>query len=64
MREQPKDRNRLLHILEATETILTRCQGMTREDLTADKVFFYGIVYHTMVIGEAAFQLTKTSNLF
>lgn len=32
---------------------------MTREDLTADKVFFYGIVYHTMVIGEAAFQLTK-----
>jgi len=32
---------------------------MTREDLTADKVLFGGIVYHTMIIGEAAYNLTK-----
>ena len=38
MREQPKDRNRLQHILEAIDIILGRCDGMTREDLTADKV--------------------------
>ena len=54
MREQPKDRNCLQHILEAIDTILGRCGGMTREDLTADKVLFGGIVYHTMIIGEAA----------
>ena len=59
MREQPKDRVRLQHILEAIDTIQGRCAGMTREDLTADKVLFGGIVYHTMIIGEAAYNLTK-----
>ena len=59
MREQPKDRNRLQHILEAIDTIVERCKGMKREDLTADKVLFGGIVYHTMIIGEAAYNLTK-----
>lgn len=32
---------------------------MKREDLTADKVLFGGIVYYTMIIGEAAYNLTK-----
>ena len=32
---------------------------MKREDLTADKVLFGGIVYHTMIIGEAGYNLTK-----
>ena len=59
MREQPKDRVRLEHILDAIDTILGRCEGMTRENLTADKVLFGGIVYHTMIIGEAAYNLTK-----
>ena len=44
MREQPKDRNRLQHILEVIDTIQGRCSGMTHEDLTADKVLFGGIV--------------------
>ena len=59
MREQPKDRERLAHILDAVDTILNRCEGMTREGLTADKVLFGGIVYHTMIIGEAAYNITK-----
>ena len=59
MREQPKDRNRLQHILEAIDTIQERCDGMKREDLFADKILFGGIVYHTMIIGEAAYNLTK-----
>ena len=59
MREQPKDRNRLLHIVDAIDTILERCNGMTRVELTADKVLFGGLVYHTMIIGEAAYNLTK-----
>ena len=36
MREQPKDRERLEHILDAIDTILGRCEGMTREELPAD----------------------------
>ena len=59
MREQPKDRDRLQHILEAIDTILGRCEGMAREALDADKIFFGGVVYHTMIIGEAAYNLTK-----
>ena len=59
MRELPKDRERLEHILDAIDTILGRCEGMTREELTADRVLFGGIVYHTMIIGEAAYSLTK-----
>ena len=53
MREQPKDRNRLLHIVNAIDIILERSNGMTRDDLTADKLLFGGIVYYTMIIGEA-----------
>jgi uncharacterized protein with HEPN domain len=53
MREQPKDRDRLQHILDAVDTILSRCEGITREALDADKIFFGGVVYHTMIIGEA-----------
>lgn len=59
MREQHKDRNRLQHILEATDTIIERTKDLNREGLTEDKVFFYGIVYQTLIIGEAAYQLTK-----
>ena len=59
MREQPKDRTRLQHILDAIDTIQERCGEMKREDLTADKVLFGGIIYHTMIIGETAYNLTK-----
>ena len=40
MREQPKNRKQLQHILEAIDTIQGRCDEMTRENLTADKVLF------------------------
>ena len=59
MREQLNDRDRLQHILEAADIILNRTEGMNRGGLTADKVVFYGIVYQTLIIGEAAYKLTK-----
>ena len=59
MREPLRDKSRLEHILEAIETILNRCEGLTYNSLTADKILFGGIVYHTMIIGEAAFNLSK-----
>ena len=59
MRELLKDRNRLLHIVDAIDIIIERCNGMTRDDLTADKLLFGGVVYHTMIIGEAVYNLTK-----
>lgn len=59
MREPLKDKNRLEHILSAIDIILDRTKGMSFEELTTDKILFGGIVYYTMIIGEAAYKLSK-----
>lgn len=59
MREQVRDKERLLHIVDAIETILLRVEGMTLESLKSDKIVFGGIVYYTMIIGEATYKLTR-----
>jgi uncharacterized protein with HEPN domain len=59
MREPLKDKNRLEHILDAIEIISQRTSGMSFEDFTADKVVYGGIVYYTMIIGEAAYKLSR-----
>ena len=46
-------------MLDAIDTILQRASGMTIEDLYADKVLYGGLAYYTMIIGEAAYMLTK-----
>ena len=59
MRELIKDKNRLQHIIEAIDTILQRTEGLSYEDFSSDKMLFGGIVYYTLIIGEAAYKLTK-----
>ncbi|MBQ8715918.1 MAG: DUF86 domain-containing protein [Prevotella sp.] len=59
MREAIKDKNRLEHMLDAIKVIQDRTSGMTLEDLMEDKIVYGGIVYYTMIIGEAAYMLTK-----
>ena len=59
MREPLKDKTRLEHIVNAIDIVLERTGAITREKLTADKVQFGGIVYYTLVIGEAAYNLSK-----
>ena len=59
MREPLKDKNRLEHILDAIEIICQRTSGMSFDDFTADKVVYGGIVYYTMIIGEAAYKLSR-----
>lgn len=58
MREPLKDKNRLEHIINAIDTILQRAEGMVFEDLTADRIVFAGMVYYTMIIGEATYKLS------
>ena len=50
MREPIRDKHRLLHILDAINTILERTKSMTYEELVSDKIQFGGIVYYTMII--------------
>ena len=45
--------------MSAIDIILDRAEGMTVEELTTDKLLFGGIVYHTMIIGEAAYKLSQ-----
>ena len=59
MREPIKDRSRLEHMLDAIDIILQRASGMTLDDLYSDKVVFGGLAYYTMIIGEAAYMLSK-----
>lgn len=58
MREPLRDRTRLIHIQQAIDTILERTNGMTYENLVADKIQLGGIIYYTMIIGEAAYKLS------
>jgi len=59
MREAIKDINRLAHMLDAIKVIQDRTSGMTLDSLMEDKIVYGGIVYYTMIIGEAAYMLTK-----
>ena len=59
MREPLKDKNRLEHIINAIDIILQRAEGMVFEDLTADRIVFAGMVYYTMIIGEATYKLSS-----
>ena len=59
MREPVKDTGRLEHMLEAIDIIIQRTSGMKLEDLDTDKVVYGGLAYYTMIIGEAAYMLSK-----
>jgi len=49
----------LLHILDSINTILERTKGMNYDAFIADKIQLGGIVYYTMIIGEAVYKLSK-----
>lgn len=59
MREKPKDKGRLLHILEAISNIESFLQGKNAEDFLLDKLLYFGIVKNLEIIGEASYMLTK-----
>ena len=59
MREPLKDKNRLEHIINAIDIILGRTKELTYDDFVSDKMLYGGIVYHTMIIGEAAYKLSQ-----
>ena len=59
MRERIKDYDRLLHIMEAIANVFEFLEGYTVDDLTNDKLLFYGVVKNVEIIGEAAYMLTN-----
>ena len=59
MREPLKDKTRLVHILEAIERLEQYAGSLSREELEADVLRYYGIVKNIEIIGEAANMLTS-----
>ena len=59
MREVVRDKERLNHILESINRILTFAKGKSKEDLEADSLNFFGIVKNIEIIGEASYKLTS-----
>ena len=58
MREEIKDKDRLLHILESICNITEFMHSKTATDLNNDKLLFFGVVKNIEIIGEAAYMLT------
>ena len=59
MRELVRDKNRLEHILDHIGKVLSAANGKTFVEFDNDPILFGAIAYYTMIIGEAAYMLTK-----
>ncbi|MCQ2323672.1 MAG: DUF86 domain-containing protein [Paludibacteraceae bacterium] len=59
MRERIRDKERLEHILEASNKLLENKDKYTLEEIKANSVLFYGFVKLVEIIGEACYMLTK-----
>ncbi|MBP3850790.1 MAG: DUF86 domain-containing protein [Prevotella sp.] len=58
MREPLRDKTRLEHILEAIERLEKYAGSLSRDELEADVLRYYGIVKNIEIIGEAANMLS------
>ena len=59
MREPLRDRERLAHIIAAANNIARYIEGKTYDELQADDMMGYAVVYNILAIGEAAYKLTN-----
>lgn len=59
MREPVRDRERLLHILEAIKIIENSRVKYTSAEQVNDPIIYYGFIKHVEIIGEAVFMLSK-----
>lgn len=59
MREKPRDRERLNHMIEAIDNIFEFINGKSFEMYRNDKVLRFAVIKNIEIIGEAAYLLTK-----
>ena len=53
-----EDRTRLLHMIEAAETIAEFVTDRTREELDSDRILLFALVHAVEVFGEAAAKVS------
>lgn len=59
MREKPKDKGRLLHILEAINNLFEFTDGISFEEYKSNKILRFAVIKNLEIVGEAAYLLTK-----
>lgn len=59
MREKPRDKERLLHIIEAIDNIFEFIENKSFETYKNDKILRFAVIKNLEIIGEAAYLLTK-----
>lgn len=59
MREKPKDKGRLLHILEAIDNLFEFTDGLSFEGYKSDKILRFAVIKNLEIVGEAAYLLSK-----
>lgn len=59
MREELKDRTRLLHMLEAINNIFEFVDGVSFNEYKSNKILRFAVIKNLEIVGEAAYLLTK-----
>lgn len=59
MREKPRDKERLEHILMACNNIAIGMQQYSFDEIQKNNLLYYGMVKNVEIIGEATYNLTK-----
>ena len=63
MREPPRDKERLNHMLAAIERVIRYTSGKAFDDLKSDDMMYYAVVKNIEIIGEASYMLTRAFRL-
>lgn len=59
MREKPRDKERLNHMIEAIDNIFEFIEGKSFNIYKSDKILRFAVLKNLEIIGEAAYLLTK-----
>lgn len=59
MREKVRDKERLQHILDAINDIITNKDAFSLAEAKSNPIIYYGFVKEVEIIGEAVYMLTK-----
>lgn len=59
MREKPRGKGRLQHIIQAIDNVMEFKEGLDFDGFKSNKLVFFAIVKNVEIIGEAVYMLSK-----
>jgi uncharacterized protein with HEPN domain len=59
MREKPRDKERLNHMIEAIDNIFEFTKGKSFDVYRSDKMLRFAVIKNIEIVGKAAYLLTK-----